>query len=118
MRCSIAWSMPSARPRRPPSRRVRGKNPNGRRSDHAEPLTMLATRFAPANCARLVVKIGSALLVDPAGHVRRDWLAGVVADIADRVAAGQRVAVVSSGAIALGARRLGLPKGGRASLED
>ncbi|WP_380875183.1 glutamate 5-kinase [Sphingomonas sp. DBB INV C78] len=79
---------------------------------------MPAARFAPANCARLVVKIGSALLVDPAGHVRRDWLAGVVADIADRVAAGQRVAVVSSGAIALGARRLGLPKGGRASLED
>ena len=35
-----------------------------------------------------------------------------------RAQAGQQVAVVSSGAIALGARRLGLPKGGRASLED
>jgi len=74
--------------------------------------------FPPSSCARLVVKIGSALLVDPDGGVRRDWLAGIAADIADRHRAGQQVAVVSSGAIALGARRLGLAKGGRASLED
>ncbi|HEX8484090.1 glutamate 5-kinase [Sphingomonas sp.] len=74
--------------------------------------------FAPATCPRLIVKVGSALLVDPDGAVRRDWLAGLVADIADRVRAGQQVAIVSSGAIALGARRLGLAKGGRASLED
>ncbi|MFV1428287.1 glutamate 5-kinase, partial [Klebsiella pneumoniae] len=40
------------------------------------------------------------------------------ADIAARVQGGQQVAVVSSGAIALGARRLNLSKGGRASLED
>jgi len=77
-----------------------------------------AHRFAPAHCARLIVKIGSALLVDGDGRVRRDWLTGVVADIADRHRAGQQIAVVSSGAIALGARRLGLAKGGRASLED
>ncbi len=74
--------------------------------------------FPPATAPRLIVKIGSALLVDAAGAVRRAWLAGVVADIAARVQAGQQVAVVSSGAIALGARRLGLAKGGRASLED
>jgi glutamate 5-kinase len=74
--------------------------------------------FAPATCPRLIVKVGSALLVDGDGAVRRHWLAGLVADIADRVRAGQQVAVVSSGAIALGARRLGLAKGGRASLED
>ena len=74
--------------------------------------------FPPATCPRLIVKIGSALLVDPDGSVRRDWLVGIVADIADRIGDGQQVAVVSSGAIALGARRLGLPKGGRASLED
>ncbi len=77
-----------------------------------------AQRFAPAACPRLVVKIGSALLVDPDGAVRRDWLRGIVADIAARRAQGQQIAIVSSGAIALGARRLGLPKGGRASLED
>ena len=74
--------------------------------------------FPPAACPRLIVKIGSALLVDPDGAVRRDWLTGIAADIAARAEAGQQVAVVSSGAIALGARRLGLAKGGRASLED
>lgn len=74
--------------------------------------------FPPSSCPRIVVKIGSALLVDPDGGVRRGWLEGIAADIAERVRAGQQVAVVSSGAIALGARRLGLAKGGRASLED
>ncbi|PZN97563.1 MAG: glutamate 5-kinase [Alphaproteobacteria bacterium] len=75
-------------------------------------------RFAPGACARLVVKIGSSLLVDGAGAVRRDWLASVVADVAARRTAGQQIVIVSSGAIALGARRLKLEKGGRASLED
>jgi glutamate 5-kinase len=74
--------------------------------------------FPPASCARLIVKIGSALLVDAEGGVRRGWLEGIAADIAERVRAGQQIAVVSSGAIALGARRLGLAKRGRASLED
>ena len=77
-----------------------------------------SARFAPGVCPRLVVKIGSSLLVDGAGAVRRDWLASVVADVAARRAAGQQVVIVSSGAIALGARRLNLEKGGRASLED
>src|SRR5690606_21904085 len=70
------------------------------------------------SCARLIVKIGSALLIDTDGAVRREWLTGIAADIAARTKEGQQVAVVSSGAIALGARRLGLAKGGRASLED
>ncbi|WP_033073963.1 glutamate 5-kinase [Sphingopyxis sp. MWB1] len=74
--------------------------------------------FAPATCSRLIVKIGSALLVDDSGAVRADWLAGIAADIALRAQSGQQIAVVSSGAIALGARKLGLSKGGRASLED
>jgi glutamate 5-kinase len=74
-------------------------------------------RFAPTACPRLVVKIGSSLLIED-GAVRRDWLASVLADIAARIADGQKVVIVSSGAIALGAQRLGLAKGGRASLED
>ena len=74
--------------------------------------------FPPTACPRLIVKIGSALLVDADGGVRRAWLEGIATDIAARARAGQQVAVVSSGAIALGARRLGLPRGGRASLED
>lgn len=76
------------------------------------------TRFAPDACPRLVVKIGSSLLVGDGGTVRRDWLRGVLSDIAERRAAGQAIVIVSSGAVALGARRLCLPKGGRASLED
>jgi glutamate 5-kinase len=74
--------------------------------------------FTPSSCPRLIVKIGSALLVDGDGGVRRAWLEGIAADIAARTREGQQVAVVSSGAIALGARRLGLARGGRASLED
>ncbi|MEJ7925450.1 glutamate 5-kinase [Sphingobium sp. AN641] len=74
--------------------------------------------FPPSQIRRLVIKIGSALLVDPAGQVREAWLRTLVADIAARKAAGQQIIVVSSGAVALGARRLKLPKGGRGSLED
>jgi glutamate 5-kinase len=68
--------------------------------------------------SRLIVKVGSSLLVDGDGSVRREWLSALVGEIAARVAEGHQIAVVSSGAIALGARRLGLTKGGRATLED
>ncbi|MCP5387578.1 MAG: glutamate 5-kinase [Novosphingobium sp.] len=68
-------------------------------------------------CRRLVVKVGSSLLVGRDG-VRRGWLEGLVAELAAARARGQDVIVVSSGAIALGAARLGLDKGGRASLAD
>jgi glutamate 5-kinase len=78
----------------------------------------VVAHLAPANCPLLVVKVGSSLLVEPDGAVRRNWLETLVADIAARHQAGQRIVVVSSGAIALGARRLGLDKGGRASLAD
>ncbi|MBS3962052.1 MAG: glutamate 5-kinase, partial [Sandarakinorhabdus sp.] len=71
-----------------------------------------AALFAPAGAARLVVKVGSSLLVAPDGQVRRPWLTTLVADIAARHAAGQQVILVSSGAIALGSRRLGLARGG------
>ena len=74
--------------------------------------------FPPALVRRIVIKIGSALLVDADGQVRTDWLRTLVGDVAQRRAAGQQVIIVSSGAIALGARRLKLPKGGRGSLED
>jgi glutamate 5-kinase len=67
---------------------------------------------------RLIIKVGSSLLVGPDGSVRREWLAALVSDIALRITGGQQIAIVSSGAIALGARRLNLTKGGRASLED
>ncbi len=81
-------------------------------------VTHLNPVFSPANCQRLVVKIGSSLLVDREGAVRREWLETLIGDVIERRAAGQQIIIVSSGAIALGARKLGLPKGGRASLED
>lgn len=60
---------------------------------------------------RLVVKIGSALVVDPALAVpRMDWLRGVAADIAGLRAGGTEVIVVSSGAIALARRALKLTR--------
>jgi glutamate 5-kinase len=81
-------------------------------------VTGLEKLFAPDTAPRLVVKIGSALLVDSDGTIRRSWLSSVVRNLARRRQAGQDIIVVSSGAIALGARRLELSKGGRASLED
>ena len=68
-------------------------------------------------CPRLVIKVGSSLLVGGSG-VRRDWLEGLVGEIAAARQRGQEIIVVSSGAIALGAARLGLDKGGRGSLAD
>lgn len=74
--------------------------------------------FAMPRCPLLVVKVGSSLLVEADGGVRRDWLSTLTADIAARHKLGQRIIVVTSGAIALGARRLGFDKGGRGSLAD
>lgn len=66
---------------------------------------------------RLVIKVGSALLIE-GGEARSDWLATLAGEIADLRKRGTQVIVVSSGAIALGAARLGLTKGGRGSLAD
>jgi len=61
---------------------------------------------------RIVVKVGSALLVDPAnGQVNRSWLVTLVEDLLRLRARGQEVVLVSSGAIALGRRELKLPAG-------
>ena len=78
----------------------------------------LNAAFLPTSCPLLVVKVGSSLLVQPDGSVRRQWLETLVADISARHKAGQRIVIVTSGAIALGARRLGFEKGGRSSLAD
>ncbi|MDD9877553.1 MAG: glutamate 5-kinase [Magnetovibrio sp.] len=58
---------------------------------------------------RVIVKIGSALLVDPdTGTVHRRWLEALATDLARFRARGQEVVIVSSGAIAVGRRHLGL----------
>ncbi len=61
---------------------------------------------------RVVVKVGSALLVDgEKGRLNRTWLESFAADIAHLRRRGQEVILVSSGAIALGRRHLGLSTG-------
>ena len=65
-----------------------------------------------AEAKRIVVKIGSILLVDEkSGHLHRDWLDALGRDIAAWRSRGQEVILVSSGAIALGRRYLGLKQG-------
>ena len=59
---------------------------------------------------RITVKIGSALLVDRATGLKRDWLASLADDIAVLAQGGAEILVVSSGAIALGRTILGLGK--------
>jgi glutamate 5-kinase len=61
---------------------------------------------------RVVVKVGSALLVDQeTGRLNRTWLETLVEDLLRLRKRGQQVILVSSGAIALGRRHLGLAKG-------
>jgi glutamate 5-kinase len=61
---------------------------------------------------RVVVKIGSSLLVDgERGEVKRAWLAALAEDVAAAKGRGSDLVLVSSGAIALGRRRLGLAAG-------
>ena len=68
------------------------------------------SRLAAAR--RVVVKVGSALLVErSAGRVNRAWLESLAEDVAALRARGQEVVLVSSGAIALGRRQLGLAPG-------
>ena len=65
-----------------------------------------------SRAARIVIKIGSSLLVEgSSGHLRRSWLETVADDILALRHRGQEVVVVSSGAIALGRRHLGLASG-------
>src|SRR5215470_3637635 len=71
-----------------------------------------ATSSPLASAKRIVVKVGSALLVDQeTGRLNRAWLESLVADLLRLRARNQQVILVSSGAIALGRRQLKLAKG-------
>jgi glutamate 5-kinase len=71
-----------------------------------------------AKAKRIVVKVGSALLVDAAaGALKRDWLASLAADVAALKQEKKEIIIVSSGAIALGRRALKL-KSGTLRLEE
>lgn len=76
--------------------------------------TQTETRARPewAAARRIVVKIGSALLTDRAtGQLKSEWLNSLMDDVAALAAEGKQVILVSSGAVALGRHKLGLPKG-------
>jgi glutamate 5-kinase len=75
-------------------------------------MTAPQTAAPLARARRIVVKVGSALLVDAeSARVNRAWLETLVEDLLRLRLRGQRVILVSSGAIALGRRRLGLKHG-------
>ena len=81
-------------------------------------ITRLSDLANHSRAPRLVLKVGSALLFGSGGVPDRAWLATLVEEIAEARSRGQQIIVVSSGAIALGAAKLGLEKGGRGSLAD
>jgi len=64
-----------------------------------------------ATARRLIIKIGSALLAEPTGELRSDWLDALVGDVVRCRSRGQEVVLVSSGAVAVGRRLLGLRAG-------
>jgi len=64
------------------------------------------------NFRRIVVKVGSSLLIDSeAGEVRAAWLSALAADLAKLHGERRDILIVSSGSIALGRSRLKLPRG-------
>ena len=73
--------------------------------------------FVLSEYRRLVIKVGSSLLIDSKDHVHRGWLEGLAENIATLKSNGQEVLIVSSGAIAIGSTVLGINKR-RARLED
>src|SRR6516225_10272585 len=94
-------------PRRKPSCRPR----NGCR-DIVRHQRMPSTPPKLTDFRRLVIKVGSSLLVDSErGRLDHDWLASLAQDIAQLYGDGRDMLVVSSGAIALGRAVLGLPSG-------
>ena len=58
----------------------------------------------------VVVKIGSSLLIDQNNQIRKKWLSGFSKDIKDLINQKKNIIIVSSGAIALGCKKLKLKK--------
>jgi glutamate 5-kinase len=88
------------------------------------PVSLAGPAASPAlaprleNFRRIVIKVGSSLLVDrEQGCVKREWLAALARDIADLHRKGADILVVSSGSVALGRTVLAFPNGGL-KLED
>src|SRR3546814_15154113 len=104
MRClRICPKLPQPRPRlRPLKTLTKAMAANGRRSD---PMRM-STLKDIGDCRRLVVKIGSSLLVER-GESRKAWPASLVRELAGLRAPALDLGTVRSGGIAFGAARRG-----------
>ena len=75
-------------------------------------MATLSERPVLSQARRLVIKIGSALLVDATtGRLKSEWLKGLAEDVAAAKSRGADVVLVSSGSIALGRQVLKLPAG-------
>ena len=59
---------------------------------------------------RLVIKIGSSLLIDAEGRLDRGWLQSLSDDVAELRQKGCEVLIVSSGAVAVGSEMLGIDR--------
>ena len=77
---------------------------------NAEALPTLQSTLATPKT--LVVKVGSALLVNDDGTVRRAWLEALAQDMQNLRAQGHRIVLVSSGAIRVGLKQMGIEPGG------
>ncbi|WP_341760702.1 glutamate 5-kinase [Candidatus Endowatersipora endosymbiont of Watersipora subatra] len=68
----------------------------------------MSKRISVHDCQRIVIKVGSSLLVENSG-INQAWLATLASDIRTLISGGTQILLVSSGAIALGHRLLNLP---------
>ncbi|HXG82302.1 MAG TPA: glutamate 5-kinase, partial [Sphingomicrobium sp.] len=88
-------------------------------SDKLQTSTLARPAALLAAARRVTVKVGSSLLVDEGSDgIRREWLATVGADLAKLRDDGKQLVLVSSGAVALGRRHLGLRRSARLSLKQ
>ena len=62
------------------------------------------------NSKIIVIKIGSSLLIDENKKIRKKWLSEFSKDIKDLLNQNKRIIIVSSGAIAMGCKKLNLSK--------
>tara|TARA_B110000196_G_scaffold29175_1_gene21976 strand:- start:2301 stop:3407 length:1107 start_codon:yes stop_codon:yes gene_type:complete len=58
----------------------------------------------------IVIKIGSSLLIDDNKKIRKKWLSGFSKDIQELLNQNKKIIIVSSGAIAMGCKKLNLSK--------
>tara|TARA_Y100000590_G_scaffold364139_1_gene422240 strand:- start:3684 stop:4811 length:1128 start_codon:yes stop_codon:yes gene_type:complete len=66
---------------------------------------------------RIVIKIGSSLIVDKKGYIREKWLASLIEDICSLRKKQKDIIIVTSGAIAIGTNILNIPKNERIKLD-